>query len=146
MRFGHKTAILFATILVPAAAMAQSPALDADQPMMVNGVETVCTGASTDVREDPKWRDYSLRIEFAGKDGQYLGDEMVNVSGNGHSVSVHCDGPWVLMKLPSGSYNVSADVAEAVHKDVTVHAPGRTVLHFPNSGGEVAPSGKVAAR
>jgi hypothetical protein len=146
MRFGHKTAILFATLLVPTAGMAQSPALDEGQPMMINGIESVCTGTTSDVREDPRWRAYSLRLEFAGKDGQYLGDETVNVSGNGHSVSVHCDGPWVLMKLPSGSYKVSADVAEAGHKDVTVHAPGRVVVRFPNAGGEVEPSGKVAAR
>jgi hypothetical protein len=146
MRFGHKTAILFATLLLPAAAMAQTSVLEVDQPMMVNGVETVCTGTTTDVREDPRWRAYPFHLEFAGKDGQYLGDETVSVSGNGHSVSVHCEGPWVLMKLPSGTYKVSADVAEAGHKDVTVHAPGRTVLHFPNAGGEVGPSGKVAAR
>lgn len=146
MRFGQKTAILFATLVVPAAAWAQTPALGDDQPMMVNGVETVCTGTTTDVREDPRWRAYPFHIEFAGKDGQYLGDETVNVSGNGHSVSVHCDGPWVLMKLPSGSYKVSADVAEAGHKDVTVHAPGRVVLHFPSAGGEVDKGGKVAAR
>jgi hypothetical protein len=146
MKFRHKTAILFATLLLPTAGMAQTPALEGDQPMMVNGVETVCTGTTTDVREDPRWRAYPFHIEFAGKDGQYLGDETVSVSGNGHSVSVHCEGPWVLMKLPTGNYKVSADVAEAGHKDVTVHAPGRTVLHFPNAGGEVGPSGKVAVR
>ena len=143
MRFIHKSAFLFATLLVPAAVLAQSPALDDGQPMMVNGVETVCTGTTTDVRDDPRWQAYSLRLEFAGKDGQYLGDETVNVTGNGHSVSVHCGGPWVLMKLPSGSYKVSADVAEAGHKDVTVHAPGRVIVRFPKAGGEVEPAGTV---
>ena len=146
MRFAHKSALLFATLLLPTSALAQSPALDEGQPMMVNGIETVCTGTTTDVRDDPKWRDYSLRLEFTGKDGQYLGDETVNVSGNGRSVSVHCAGPWVLMKLPSGSYKVSADVAEAGHKDVTVRAPGRVIVRFPNAGGEVDPAGKVAVR
>jgi len=141
MRFIHKSAFIFATLLVPATGLAQSPALDDGQPMMVNGVETVCTGTTTDVRDDPRWQAYSLRLEFAGKDGQYLGDETVNVSGNGHSVSVHCGGPWVLMKLPSGSYKVSADVAEAGHKDVTVRAPGRVIVRFPNAGGAVEPAG-----
>jgi hypothetical protein len=146
MRFTHKSTLLFATLLLPAAALAQSAPLNDGQPMMVNGIETVCTGTTTDVRDDPKWRDYSLRLEFAGKDGQYLGDETVNVSGNGRSVSVHCGGPWVLMKLPSGSYKVSADVADAGHKDVTVHAPGRVIVRFPNAGGDVEPIGKVAVR
>ena len=143
MRFAHKTALFLATLAVPAAALAQSPGLDDGQPMMVNGVETVCTGTTTDVRDDPRWRDYSLRLEFTGKDGQYLGDETVNVSGNGRSISVHCGGPWVLMKLPSGSYKVSADVAEAGHQDITVRAPGRVILRFPHAGGEVDPAGKV---
>ena len=145
MRFIHKSSFLFATILLPAAGLAQSLALDDGQPMMVNGVETVCTGTTTDVRDDPRWRAYSLRLEFTGKDGQYLGDETVNVSGNGHSVSVHCGGPWVLMKLPSGSYKVSADVADAGHQDVTVRAPGRVIVRFPHAGGEVdsAPTGAI---
>ena len=146
MRVIHKSAFLFATILLPAAGLAQSLALDDSQPMMVNGVETVCTGTTTDVRDDPRWRAYSLRLEFTGKDGQYLGDETVNVSGNGHSVSVHCGGPWVLMKLPSGSYKVSADVAEAGHKDVTVRAPGRVIVRVPNAGGAVEPAGTAAVR
>ena len=141
MRFIHKSAFIFATLLLPTAGLAQSPALDDGQPMMVNGIETVCTGTTTDVRDDPRWRAYSLRLEFTGKDGQYLGDETVNVSGNGHSVSVHCGGPWVLMKLPNGSYKVSADVAEAGHKDVTVRAPGRVIVRFPNAGGAVEPAG-----
>ena len=76
-------------------------------------------------------------LEFAGKDGQYLGDETVNVSGNGHSVSVRCGGPWVLMKLPAGTYHVSTDVAEAGHKDVTVHVPGHVIVRFPGAGGAV---------
>jgi hypothetical protein len=148
MRFRHKTAFLFAALLLPVAGVAQTPALQEDQPMMVNGVETVCTGTTTDVREDPRWRAYPFHIEFAGKFDveQYLGDETVSVTGNGHSVTVHCSTPWVLMKLPSGTYKVSADVAEAGHKDVTVHTPGHTVLYFPNAGGEVTPSGKVAVR
>jgi hypothetical protein len=146
MRFTQKTAILFATLAVPAAGFAQSAPLDDGQAMMVNGIEAVCTGTTTDVRDDPKWRDYSLRLEFVGKDGQYLGDETVNVSGNGRSVSVHCGGPWVLMKLPSGSYRVSTDVVEAGHKDITVHAPGRVIVRFPNAGGEVEPAGKVVIR
>ena len=146
MRFTHKSALLFATLLLPAAALAQSAPLDDGQPMMVNGIETVCTGTTTDVRADPKWREYSLRLEFAGKDGQYLGDETVNISGNGREVSVHCGGPWALMKLPSGTYKVSTDVTEAGHKDLTVHVPAHIVLRFPNAGGEVVPSARVAAR
>jgi hypothetical protein len=143
MRIAQKTAVfLTAAMLNPAGAFAQNDG----QPTTVGGVETVCTGTTTDVREDPKWQAYSLRLEFTGKDGQYLGDEQVNVSGNGRSVSVHCNGPWVLMKLPAGTYKVSADVADAGHKDVTVRVPGRVIVRFPNAGGEVDDASKAAAR
>jgi hypothetical protein len=144
MRTAPKTAILFASILGAGGAVAQSSTPTEGQPMTVSGVETVCTGTTTDVRDDPRWQAYSLRLEFAGKEGQYLGDERVTVSGNGQSVSVHCAGPWVLMKLPKGAYKVSADVAGAGHQDLTVQAPGRVIVRFPNAGGETAPAGSAA--
>ena len=146
MKSAHITAILFATAWGAGAALAQSQTPMDGQPMTISGVETVCTGTTTDVRADPQWRAYPFHLEVAGKDGQYLGDEQVTVTGNGHSVSVKCSGPWVLMKLPAGSYKVSLDVPEGGHQDVTVRVPGRTVVHFPNAGGEVTPLGRVASQ
>lgn len=141
MKSAHIAAILAASVVAAGAALAQSNSPKDGQPMTISGVETVCTGTTTDVRADPQWRAYPFHLEVAGKDGQYLGDEKVTVSGNGHSVSVQCSGPWVLMKLPAGSYKVSLDVPEAGHKDVTMQVPGRTVVHFGNAGGEVTPDG-----
>lgn len=143
MKSGH-IAVFVASVIGAGAALAQSDAPMDGQPMTINGVETVCTGTTTDVREDPQWRAYPFHLEVAGKDGQYLGDEKVTVAGQGHSVSVTCSGPWVLMKLPAGSYKVSLDVPDAGHKDVTMQVPGRTVVHFANAGGEVAPYGSTA--
>jgi len=137
MRLAPKAAFLLAGLAASGMAFAQSNSLPENQPMDINGVQAVCTGTTTDVRMDPQWQSYSLRLEFAGKAGQYLGDETVNISGNGKSVSVHCGGPWVLMKLPAGTYHVSTDVADAGHKDVTVHVPAQVVVRFPNAGGEV---------
>jgi hypothetical protein len=143
MKTAKFSTILFASTVALGSAMAQSETPKDEQPMTIHGVETVCTGTTTEVRADPQWRAYAFHLEVAGKDGQYLGDEKVTVSGNGHSVSVQCSGPWVLMKLPAGSYNVSMDVPEAGHKDVTIRVPGRTVVHFPNAGGETAPNGRT---
>ena len=137
--------ILCAAMLSAGAAFAQSDNLPESQTSTINGIQTACTGVTTDVRADPQWRAYSLRLEFAGNGGQYLGDETVNVSGNGKSVSVNCGGPWVLMMLPAGTYHVSVDVADAGHRDITVHVPGHVVMHFPNAGGAVQPSGRVAS-
>ena len=139
--------VVMATVLAGGLAVAQTQTPAEGQPITINGVETVCTGTTTDVRADPQWRAYPFHLEFAGKGGQYLGDEQVNVTGNGQSVSVKCEGPWVLMKLPAGTYKVSADVPEGGHRDFSMRVPGRMVLHFPGGGGEVVPSdGRVAVR
>ena len=141
MRIAPLSAILFASVLSAGTALA----LPENQPETINGIQTACTGVTTDVRSDPQWRSYSLRLEFAGSGGQYLGDETVNVSGNGQSVSVNCGGPWVAMMLPPGTYHVSADVADAGHRDMTIHVPAHVVMHFPNAGGAAQPSGRIAA-
>jgi hypothetical protein len=140
MKSAYLTAMLFASGMTAGAALAVGEAPKDGQPTTIDGVETVCTGTTTDERADPQWRDYPFHLEVAGKEGQYLGDEKVTVSGNGHSISVQCGGPWVLMRLPAGSYKVSLDVPDAGHKDVTMRVPGRTVVHFANGGGEVTPN------
>ncbi len=113
-----------------ATAVGATEELTPDKPMMVDGVETVCTGAGADTRADPRWREYPTRLEFADKEGRYLGDATVNVTGNGKNISVHCPGPWVLMKLPEGSYKVSTNIAGTAQKDLTIDAPGRVVVRF----------------
>jgi hypothetical protein len=139
MRLLHYSLAAFAaTALGAGLAVAQSDVPPPDTQTVIDGVETVCTGSALEAREDPRWRNYPFHLEFVGKDGQYLGDEMVSVTGNGHSVSVHCDGPWVLMKLPRGSYHVAVDVAEAGHRDVTVRSPAHRIMRFPYAGGEVS--------
>jgi hypothetical protein len=141
MKTASISVILAAVALSAGTALAQTQSMQDEQPMNINGVETACTGTSLEVRSDPRWTSYPFHLEVAGKDGQYLGDEKVTVSGNGASVSVQCSGPWVLMKLPSGSYRVSLDVPEGGHRDLTMHVPGKTVVHFPGGGGEETPNG-----
>ena len=121
-------------------ALAVTEAVPADQPMKISGVETVCTGASEGARTDRRWQAYPTRLEFAGKGGQYLGDENVTITGHGKNVSVYCAGPWVLMKLPKGTYKLSTDVVGVGHKNMTIHVPGRVVVRFPEGGGQVTKS------
>ena len=133
-------AILVVSALATTAALAAEKLIE-DTPKAIEGIETVCDGITIANRNDPKWRAYSLRMEFAGKGGQYLGGETVSVKGEELEVSVTCQGPWVLMKLPAGSYHISADVPDAGHKEmnVRVSANGQHVamFSFPNAGGEV---------
>lgn len=110
----------------------------ADQPFDVNGTEVVCTGTDSDSRHDPRWASYPLRMEFAGVGGQFLGEERVTVSGNGLNVSVHCKGPWVLMKVPAGHYSIHAEVADGGAKNgsavVPSHGQARVVMTFAAGG------------
>lgn len=143
----------FATAFFVSSVLAIAPAMAADnvavdQTMTIAGVETACTGVGLEARQDAKWHSWPLLIEFVGKDGQMLGDSTVTVSGNGHDVAMHCAGPWSLMKLPAGTYKISADVAEGGHKEATakVGANGQAhvIMRYPNAGGEEHPTGRVA--
>jgi hypothetical protein len=141
MNFSQSTmAILVMSAFATTAAFAAEK-LTEDVPKAIDGIETVCDGVTIENRNDPKWRAYPLRMEFAGKGGQYLGGETVSVRGEELDVSVTCQGPWVLMKLPSGSYHVSADVPDAGHKEMNVRVPASgqhiALFSFPNAGGEV---------
>jgi len=122
--------IVLLAALGPTTTAAATEVLAADKPTMIDGVETVCTGAGLDARADPRWPEYPTRLEFADKHGRYLGDATVHVTGNGKNISVHCQGPWVLMKLPEGSYKVSTDIAGSGRRDLTVNAPGRVIVQF----------------
>lgn len=148
MRMHLMTALVLASSC--SAAFAQTQALRDSTPATVGGVEAVCTGASAEARANPKWRAYPVRLEFSGARGQFLGDETVTVKGNGIDVSVSCQGPWLLLKLPAGRYDVSADVADAGHKDIELRAPARIAVSFPMAGGKAttrapAPRRELAA-
>jgi hypothetical protein len=149
MRFPHLTMAVLAASAFATTAVLAADDLTESMPKVIDGVETVCDGITIDNRNDAKWRDYSLRLEFAGKGGQYLGDETVKVSGHQIDVSVNCKGPWVLMKLPAGSYHVSADVPDAGHKEMNVKIGGGqsvVVFSFPNAGGEISKPAELLPR
>ncbi len=136
-------AICFATgALVPVSSGANAydlGTLPLDTPMTMEGVEIVCTGVDSDSRGDPRWNSYPLKIEIAGKGGQYLGDEQVTLEKDGKQLTqVGCGGPWLLFKISPGRYQVSATIG---NKTVTssAYAPakgqGRIILRFPEIGG-----------
>jgi hypothetical protein len=131
----YSIAALAAAATGTCVAFAQTDLAPVDTPSTTDGIQTVCTGGAYEARQDPRWRDYPFRLEFVGKDGQYLGDEVVNISGNGRSVVIHCQGPWVLMNLPRGAYHVDIDVADAGHKAMTLRSPVHAIIRFPDAGG-----------
>lgn len=122
-----------ACIFISTAAMAQV-SLVPDVPTSVQGIESVCTGVGLDVRQDPRWNAYSLKVEIAGPGGQYLGDERLTVSRDGKElVSLTCSGPWVLLQLPQGRYQVKADIGNQSANSaafVPAAGQGRIILRF----------------
>jgi hypothetical protein len=113
-----------------------------DTPMMVDGVETVCTGIGQDSRADPRWNAYPLKVVLAGEGGQYLGEAQVNVAAEGETkMDVRCGGPWVLFKLEPGRYTVTAAINGNTAKStayVSSTGQGRIVLRFPAVGGAIS--------
>jgi hypothetical protein len=79
-----------------------------DQPAMIGGIETVCTGVGS-AKDNPAWSAYPVKLVFANAAGQNLAQVHVAVlQGAKAVVETDCDAPWVLMKLPAGTYNVAA--------------------------------------
>jgi hypothetical protein len=139
--------ILVAMLLTLALAEAQAqipaaPPLPFDSPVSMRAMEAVCTGIGADARNDPRWPTYPLRIELVGRTGEYLGQAEVTLSQNDEAIiSVRCGGPWLLVRLPPGAYDVTAMV-ENVSKTGRVTVPatgqGRLLLRFPEIGQEQA--------
>jgi hypothetical protein len=115
--------------------------LPPDEPVVVNGLDLVCTGVGEDARNDPRWRAYPVRIEFANAKAEYLSDAVLAVStAEGEQLfEVTCDSPWVLAKLEPGKY-VLAATYEGIVKTEKFTAPksgqGRFVVRFPEIAGD----------
>lgn len=105
------TAAMLCALAVPA--LAQN-SITMDQPVTVNGVETVCTGIGADAEQDPRWKAYPVRIEFSNGGAQYLSGAHVELStaAGQQLAALDCDGPWVLFKLASGRYKVTASLLD----------------------------------
>ncbi len=121
-------------------AQAQVPAsMPFDSAVTISGGEAVCTGVSMEAREDSRWNAYPLKVEIAGKGGQYLGDVQVTVSKDGAEVAkVTCGGPWLLFKLPPGRYQVDATIEGSTASSSAyslAEGQGRIILRFPEMGG-----------
>ena len=128
------TALMMVLAATAHAQETKAPPFPIDTPMSMRAIEAVCTGITSDVRADPRWAVYPLRIEVVGANREYLGDAQVTLSkGDEALAAVNCGGPWVLFKVMPGAYGVSAEV-QGVTKTarVTVGGAGqaRVVLRF----------------
>jgi len=115
------------------ASMAAAP-MPPDRPVTEAGVEAVCTGASLDAREDPRWSSFPLKIELVGEGGHYLGGADVTVfRGKDQLATLNCGGPWLLLRLAQGRYRVEARIAGQVVETsalVPAASQARVILRF----------------
>src|SRR5215469_1697683 len=73
-----------------------------DMPTTIDGIQTVCTGVGS-AKDDPRWKDYPVKIVLATTGGADLANAHVTLSKAGHPlVETDCNGPWVLFKAPPG--------------------------------------------
>lgn len=129
--------------LAAGAAPALADPLVMDQPVSLNGIETVCTGIGDEAMHDPRWKAYPIRVEFSNGGAQYLaGPHFVLKDTDGKVLtSLDCDGPWVLLQLPAGKEYIAAasfsDDPEDGERSARFKVPGaghqkRVVLAFPH--------------
>lgn len=106
MKLLHTAAAAIFAALFAGAAHADS--LPMDTPITMDGIETVCTGIGSS-KDDPRWLEYPVRVEFSNGGAQYLAGAHVNLSREGRTLaSFDCIGSWVLFRLPKGNYKVEA--------------------------------------
>jgi hypothetical protein len=73
-----------------------------------DGIPYVSTGVGFDSRVNlPR---YSVRLVFATRSGAYLADIDLEITPGprGRPVKIHSRGPWLLVDLPPGKYQVKA--------------------------------------
>jgi hypothetical protein len=128
-------ALVLAVFLTPAAATLATAA----QPKEQNGVSYINGGVGTDEQNAMRAlrADYNLQLTFATKQtGAYRSDVQVDIAEpRGSTVlSVANAGPMFFVKLPAGTYRISASAEGKTFKRTVKlgAAPKEMVLHWEN--------------
>lgn len=112
-----------------------------DQVMTFDGVDYACTGIA-ESRDDPRWQRYPLKLVFAAADGNYIADVHVRVEDASGNVALEadCDSPWLLARLPSGSYDVTATARSGHTEKARVQVTGgkqvEQTIRYPEAAGQ----------
>jgi hypothetical protein len=123
-------------------------ALPFDDPTVIGGTETVCTGIGEDARNDPRWNSYPLKVVLAGKVGKFLNELEAKITmDNKEVISVGFGGPWVLFRLAPGKYHVPARIVNVTTESdafVPGTGQGRIVRRYPGVGSATSARHKPA--
>jgi hypothetical protein len=96
----------------------------ADEELTYQGIQYACTGVG-ESKEDPKWKTYPLKLMFTAGTKAYVADVSVTIQDSSGKIvlKVNCDSPWLLARLKSGNYSVTAQASGAGSKTVQVSVP-----------------------
>lgn len=115
--------------LISSQALAQSPASTLLEKHEGN-VAYVSGGIGEDERDEIRLRerDFNLKLLFSERDGSYLGDvDVLLQNAKGESIlDLHSVGPFLLAKLPSGSYRIKVSANGQMQQGkLSIPAKGR---------------------
>jgi hypothetical protein len=97
-------------LVLPTSVIAANMMLDI--PLKKGGLQAVCTGIGS-AKQDSRWAAYSVRVVFSNRASQYIVGEHVTLSQAGKQMVVlDCGAPWILFKLPEGSYSLKATLPD----------------------------------
>ena len=104
-RASRAASVLLSAVLLGGLANAADPAQAAGEAQVLSG--GVGEGARKQLSE--KAREYNLKLVFTLSTGNFLSDVAFEIHGGGNRVvSARSQGPWAFVKLPPGSYSVTA--------------------------------------
>ena len=125
----HSLVAAAATLSLSVAIAQVAP--DEPQRLEFNGISVVNSGPDLDEVEKVKRmaKTYPLRIEFSGKGGDFYVADRLSLKQRGQVLAdVPGAGPWVLMGVPNGTYELEASFgAQTLRRAVTVGRGGTTV-------------------
>jgi hypothetical protein len=133
-------ALIFVASIAASAALAEQKTLPVDVETNAGGVPVACTGIGQ-TRLDPKWQAYGVRVEVSNAANEYLVGGAVTVKDRkgAEVLSVSCDAPWILMKLPAGAYSIEGRLLNSAAKPKSApfsppkSGQMRLVLQFPDA-------------
>ena len=118
---------------------------DSSDPIQTqDGIRYACTGVGASSREDPRWQAFAAKLVFAAKNGGYLHDVTTRVTNaEGKTVFTTTCGPWLLLDLRAGRYDVTAtardDSGQGHDSRATLSVGGgkqtETIIRFPGVPG-----------
>lgn len=131
-RFAWMAAVAAAASLAAGGASAQSTPIETPR-LVSDQVSIVNSGAGMDEVDKVKRLSpgYPLRVILSGRDGDYYIADRFTLSRRGEVVAeVPQAGPWLLIDLPNGSYEMQAEFGDRSLRRTVHVARGGTTVHW----------------